>query len=154
LFGSTTKLRAKFCFPVSTEKLERVFMAFSNKLIAISFLQFLIGTTNAAERDGSALVLRGQRLFLQCKSCHEITDTKIVKIGPNLKGVLGRPVASYPGFNYSKALQSLTFQWNDEELDRWLEKPTQIAPATTMAFIGLPTAADRKAVIAYLQSIP
>jgi cytochrome c len=127
-------------------------MVFRNGFITVVFVYALIGVVNAATPDEKLQLSRGQRLFLQCKSCHEIADTKIIKTGPNLKGVVGRAVASYPGFSYSKSLQSLAFKWDEEQLGRWLEKPSQIAPATTMAY-GLPNVADRKAVIAYLRSV-
>lgn len=98
-------------------------------------------------------VARGKRLFLQCASCHEIADSAIVKIGPNLKGVYGRPVASQPGYGYSAALKGQSFDWDDAALDRWLQSPNKAVPGTSMAFIGLPADDDRKAVIAYLRTI-
>ncbi len=98
-------------------------------------------------------VARGKRLFLQCASCHEVSETAVVKTGPNLKAVYGRAVASLPGYAYSPALKALSFDWDDAHLDRWLQQPTQVAPATAMAFIGMPNAEDRKALVAYLRTL-
>ncbi len=109
--------------------------------------------TNTWGQAPDPLAARGKRLFLQCASCHEVGDSTIAKIGPTLKGVVGRPVASSPGYAYSDSLKAQSFTWDDASLERWLEKPTQVAPATTMAFIGLPSPDDRKAVIAYLQTL-
>ena len=41
-------------------------------------------------------------------------------------------------------------------LDRWLEKPSALAPGNTMAFAGIANAADRAALIRYivLESAP
>ncbi len=106
----------------------------------------------AQPADQGALVTRGQRLFLRCASCHDASGSAIAKMGPELKGVVGRPVASFPGYGYSASLSALKFTWDESHLDAWLEKPTSIAPGTTMAFEGMPSAADRAAVVAFLRA--
>jgi cytochrome c len=129
-------------------------MSSVRKLAAAGLVSWLVASTahaQAATDDPSAA--RGKRLFLQCASCHANADTTVVKIGPNLKGVFGRPVASQPGYGYSAALKSQSFDWDEAALDRWLTAPNEVAPGTTMAFIGLPNAEDRKAVIAYLRTL-
>lgn len=108
--------------------------------------------TQAQPADDAALVLRGQRLFLRCASCHDVSGAAIVKNGPSLKGVVGRKVASVDSYVYSKSLAGQSFIWDEARLDQWLEKPTSIAPGTTMAFEGMTSAADRKALIAYLRA--
>lgn len=107
----------------------------------------------SAAPNPDKLVKRGERLFLQCASCHEITDIKSPKIGPTLKGIADRPVASLEGYNYSPALKSFKFSWEEANLDRWLTQPMQMAPGTTMAFVGVPLPEDRKAIIAYLRTL-
>lgn len=111
------------------------------------------GSAQAQVTEDPALVLRGQRLFLRCASCHDVSGSGIVKNGPSLKGVVGRKVASVDGYTYSKSLAGLTFVWDDGRLAQWLEKPTAVAPGTTMAFEGMPVAADRQALIAYLRTL-
>ena len=112
-----------------------------------------LATCAAAARSGEvAEAAHGKRLFLRCASCHDIVGADIVKNGPSLKGVLGRKVASFPGYAYSASLSGLSFTWDEAHLDAWLEKPTSVAPGTTMAFEGMSSAADRKALIAYLRA--
>jgi cytochrome c len=119
----------------------------------VSVALLAIGCAAQAQpTDDPALVQRGQRLFLRCASCHDVSGSGIVKNGPPLKGVVGRKVASVEGYTYSTSLAGLTFTWDDDRLAQWLEKPTAVAPGTTMAFEGMPSAADRKAVIAYLRA--
>ena len=101
----------------------------------------------------SAQVARGKRLFLRCASCHEAADASIAKTGPVLGGVVGRRVASVPGYAYSPALARLAFDWDAAHLDLWLERPSAVAPGTTMAFEGFASQADRQAVIAYLSTL-
>jgi cytochrome c len=104
----------------------------------------------AAVADPPSGDIQGRRLFLRCASCHDITAGPSAKIGPSLHGVFGRPVASLPGYGYSPALKSKTFVWDAAMLDRWLTKPDDVAPGTSMAFSGLSAPDDRQALIAYL----
>jgi len=94
---------------------------------------------------------RGKLLFLRCASCHDISAAPSAKLGPNLRGVYGRPSGSLPGYTYSPAMMQAHLVWNDQTLDRWLTKPTAVVPGTAMAFTGLPNAQDRQSVIAYLR---
>jgi cytochrome c len=98
----------------------------------------------------AALQTRGKLLFLRCASCHDISDQPSPKIGPNLKGVLGRKAGSLPGYAYSPAMKAQSFVWDEAALDRWLSSPSDVVPGTAMAFGGMPDKADRDAVIAYL----
>ncbi len=94
---------------------------------------------------------RGKILFLRCASCHEIAPSGIKRIGPSLKGVVGRKAGSLADFAYSPAMKATDFIWDDAMLDRWLEKPGAVVPGTAMAFAGLRNEDDRQAVIAYLR---
>ncbi len=95
--------------------------------------------------------MHGKLLFLRCASCHDISSTQSLKIGPNLKGVYGRPSGSLPGYHYSAAMQQAHLVWDAATLDRWLTNPNALVPGTAMAFAGLPSEQDRQAVIAYLR---
>jgi cytochrome c len=97
---------------------------------------------------------RGRILFLRCASCHDVVDTTSQKIGPNLYGVVGRKVASLPGYRYSPALAAQVFVWDRAQLDRWLTNPAALVPGTMMAFAGFDSAQDRDAIIAYLSQPP
>jgi cytochrome c len=105
-----------------------------------------------AEAQPGANPLRGKILFLRCASCHDLSTGPSAKIGPNLRGVLGRKAASLEGYRYSAALRALDFNWDAGHLDAWLTNPNAVAPGTAMAFAGIPDAAERQAIIAYLDS--
>jgi cytochrome c len=95
---------------------------------------------------------RGRILFLKCASCHDVSASTSAKIGPNLYGVVGRRVAAQEGYPYSEALRAQDFTWDILHLDQWLTNPNAVAPGTAMAFAGIPDAADRRQIIAYLQA--
>jgi cytochrome c len=95
-------------------------------------------------------VSSGQQIFdKKCAKCHALDKDKE---GPRLRNIFGRPVASVPSFQYSDALKSAKFSWNEISLNTWLTEPDKMVPDNDMAF-HLDTAADRKAVIAYLKSL-
>ncbi len=93
---------------------------------------------------------RGKLLFIQCRACHELKEGEPNKVGPNLHGLIGRKVASVSDFSYSAALKGQDFTWSPATLDKWIERPSAVAPGTAMAFAGIASAQDRAALIAYL----
>ena len=98
---------------------------------------------------------RGEMLFQQCFACHSLDPAEQNLPGPNLSGIVGRPAGKQAGFKYSSALRQAADKglvWTAENLDRWLTDPQAFIPGTTMDFIGLREAADRRDLIQYLQS--
>lgn len=94
----------------------------------------------------------GEQVFKRCVACHTINKDGPNGIGPNLHGVVGRAVAAHAGFSYSSALKAKGGNWDAAHLDQFLESPMKYAPGTRMAFAGVIDAADRKALILYLES--
>lgn len=92
-------------------------------------------------------------VFAQCAVCHSVAKGGKAGVGPNLWGTAGTPAAQKPGFAYSPALRSAGLVWDDATLDKWLQKPMALVPGTRMTFAGLPDAAKREAVIAYLKTL-
>jgi cytochrome c len=91
-----------------------------------------------------------------CAACHTFDKGGPNRIGPNLYGVIGSPIAEdRGGFAFSTALQGKGKgqTWTLDNLNAWLWKPQQFAQGTKMTFIGLPKAEDRANVIAYLNSM-
>jgi cytochrome c len=100
---------------------------------------------------GGAADRRGERLFLQCRACHSLGAAQDGKIGPPLGGVVGRKAAAVPGFTYSKALAGSGLTWDEPTLDRWLSRPAEVVPGTSMVYAGLARSEDRQQLLAYLQ---
>ncbi len=92
----------------------------------------------------------GEKIFRRCAACHKIEPGKN-SIGPTLYGVVGRPVASVEGFNYSKAMQEHGGDWTPDRLDTYLADPKGVVPGTKMGFAGLKKEQDRLDVITYMQ---
>ncbi|MBB6427410.1 cytochrome c family protein [Sphingopyxis sp. JAI128] len=94
----------------------------------------------------------GEQVFRRCVACHTIDEGGANGIGPNLHGVVGRPVASHAGFSYSGAMKAKGGIWDEAALDTYLEAPMKVLPGTRMAFAGVIDPTDRKALILYLGS--
>ena len=92
----------------------------------------------------------GRTVFAQCRSCHTISNGGANMVGPNLHGVIGRPVASLSNFNYSPPVRGAHFNWDGEHLDQWIANPQAMLPGTRMGFAGVRDATQRRDVIAYI----
>jgi cytochrome c2 len=96
---------------------------------------------------------KGETAAAACKACHSFDAGAPSPIGPNLHNVVGRKIASVEGFNYSPALKAKSGEdWTYENLSAWLHNPAEFAAGTTMAFPGIPDAAQRADVILFLKS--
>jgi cytochrome c len=92
----------------------------------------------------------GKKVFdTQCVICHSVAPGEGGTVGPELNGVVGRKIATAPGFAYSKAMKAKSNMWTTGNLDIYLTDPQKFVPGTAMP-INVPAAADRTAVIAYL----
>ena len=96
---------------------------------------------------------RGALVAKQCQICHNVEEGKGSKIGPDLYGVVDRPVASEPGFNYSAALKAKGGKWTFAALNKWLTDPRADVRGTSMTFAGLSRETQRADVIAYLDTL-
>jgi cytochrome c len=121
------------------------------RLLATASAVILLAAAPALAQDAK----KGENIFKRCAACHNATTDKN-KIGPTLKGVVGRKAGSIEGFKYSKAMQQKAEEglvWTKENLDAYLENPKKVVPRGSMSFAGLRKADERADVITYLESV-
>jgi cytochrome c len=97
---------------------------------------------------------KGEATFAKCKACHTADQGGASGIGPNLFGIVGKPIGKHAaGFAYSGDLSGHGGNWDFDNLDAWLKNPKAFAAGTKMSFAGLPKGEDRANVILYLNSL-
>jgi cytochrome c len=94
----------------------------------------------------------GEGVFKKCAACHTATPGGPNGLGPNIHGIMGKPVAAVGGFAYSDALKGKGGTWTWDSMSEWLKSPKSFAPGTKMTFAGLSNPVDRANVIAFLNS--
>ena len=92
----------------------------------------------------------GEKIFKKCAACHSINQGGANKIGPALYNVVGRKIGGVADYKYSKAFVEYGKEWNFEELNGFLTKPSKWIKGTKMAYAGLRKEADRASIIKYL----
>jgi cytochrome c len=101
----------------------------------------------------SADVAKGAATFKKCASCHTIASGGANGIGPNLFGVLGKPVGKHAaGFAYSTDLAGHGGTWDWANMNVWLTNPKKFASGTKMGFAGISDGQERANVMAYLNT--
>ncbi|MBS0476574.1 MAG: c-type cytochrome [Proteobacteria bacterium] len=101
----------------------------------------------------SADPAKGEAAFKKCTACHTANQGGANGIGPNLYGVLGDNIAEgRGGFAFSDALKGKGGKWDFAKLNEWLTSPKTFAPGTKMSFAGLPDAAERANLMAWLNT--
>ena len=96
---------------------------------------------------------KGQSSARKCAACHTFGKGEPNKVGPNLYGIVGRPKASHPGFNYSAAMKGKGGDWGFDEINQFITNPKGYVPGTIMAFAGDAQAGDRADILAYLRTL-
>ncbi|WP_439124165.1 c-type cytochrome [Marivita sp.] len=97
---------------------------------------------------------RGEEVFAQCRSCHQIGQGATDRIGPHLNGIFGRRAGAHDGFRYSDDMVMMGsdgLTWELETLDAYLENPKALVSRTRMNFAGLEETQDRADILAYLR---
>ena len=125
---------------------------FKRAIFAAVATTLLAATPAMAEGDAA----KGEKVFNKCKACHDV-EKGVNKVGPTLKGIVGRKAASVPDYKYSEAMLAKGTEgvvWDEATLTAYLPDPKAFVPKTKMAFAGLKKPDEVADVIAYLKAHP
>ena len=93
----------------------------------------------------------GQKVFMKCAACHDVAKG-VNKVGPTLKGVIGRKAGTVEGYSYSEPMKNSGLTWDDATIADYLKNPKAKVPGTKMAFAGLKDQAEIDNLVAYLDT--
>lgn len=117
------------------------------RLALFPVLALACASSAMAEPPGDPV--RGKSVFARCAACHDL-NTGATRLGPSLKGIVGRTSGTMPNFNYSAATKDKAVVWSPTTLDAYLAAPAKYIPGNRMAFPPMANAQDRADLIAYL----
>lgn len=132
--------------------------------MVLGVLVVSLGTARAEDGDAE----KGKKVFNKCMTCHRIGEGAKSMVGPVLTGVIGRQAGTFPGFQYSALNHSAGengLTWNEEGIFEYLVNPNaflkkfltdkgkaDLAVGSTKMVFNLPSAEERKDVIAFLKT--
>lgn len=122
------------------------------KKTALAVLALFAFPGAALAQEGDAA--KGEKVYAKCKACH-VVDAETNRVGPHLKGVIGRNVAAVADYKYSESMLEFAKAnpvWTDELFLTYIENPKAAVPKTKMVFPGLKKPEERADLLAYLKS--
>ncbi|MGK9171265.1 cytochrome c family protein [Inquilinus limosus] len=109
----------------------------------------LAALTMSARAEGDPAA--GEKVFQQCRACHQVGETAKNAVGPKLNGLFGRHSGTVEGYNYSEANKNSGIVWDEAVFREYIKSPRTKIPGTKMAFVGLKQDKQIDDLIAFLK---
>ena len=122
------------------------------RVALLSGVAYLAMSTLSASEDAD--LTSGQLLFNNaCRTCHSTREGDN-RLGPHLRGIIGRKAGSLPNYSYSSAMKGANFVWDEKNLERFIANPDETVPGNNMKpYGGLASAESRVELIAFLKTL-
>ena len=117
------------------------------RTVLIIPLLLSLGSTIAQAQDAA----NGEKVFAQCRACHQIGPTAKNAVGPILNGLIARKAGTVEGYNYSPANKNSGITWDEATFSEYIKDPKAKVPGTKMIYAGLKDEQRIKDLIAYLK---
>ena len=92
----------------------------------------------------------GEKIFVQCKACHQIGENAKNAVGPVLNGLFGRKAGTIEGFSYSSANKNSGITWDEATFREYIKDPKAKIPGTKMVFAGIKNEQEASDLWAFL----
>src|SRR5215212_7751668 len=79
----------------------------------------------------------GEKIFAQCRACHQIGPTAKNAVGPVLNGLFGRKAGMIEGYAYSPANKNSGITWDEATFREYIKDPKAKIPGTKMVYPGV-----------------
>lgn len=117
------------------------------RLAAVSLCALVLQSETTRAQNAEA----GERVFVQCRGCHQVGETARNVTGPHLNGLFGRTSGSLEGYAYSAANKNAGIVWTDESFREFVTNPRAKIPGTKMIYAGIKNPDQVTDLIAYLK---
>src|SRR5262249_36093998 len=103
--------------------------------------------TSTSAQDAAA----GEKIFTQCKACHQIGENAKNAVGPILNGLFGRKAGSIEGYSYSSANKNSGITSDEATFREDIKDARAKIRGTKMAFPGLKDPKQVDDIVAFLK---
>ena len=117
------------------------------RIAVLTFITLAFSPTMVHAQDVAA----GEKVFAQCRACHQVGPNAKNAVGPVLNGLFGRKAGSVEGYNYSPANKNSGITWDEATFSEYIKDPKAKVPGTKMIYAGLKDEQRIKDLIAYLK---
>src|SRR3954454_21909784 len=117
------------------------------RILGLAFAASVLTALPAQAQDAAA----GEKVFAQCKACHQIGENAKNAVGPVLNGLFGRKAGTIEGYSYSPANKNSGITWDEATFREYIKDPKAKIPGTKMTFPGLKDPKQIDDVVAYLK---
>ena len=113
----------------------------------LTFITLAFSPTMVQAQDVAA----GEKVFAQCRACHQVGPAAKNAVGPVLNGLFGRKAGTVEGYNYSPANKNSVITWDEDVFSEYIKDPKAKVPGTNMVYAGLKDEQRIKDLTAYLK---
>ncbi len=117
------------------------------RILAAAALTIAALSAPAHAQDAAA----GEKVFVQCRACHQVGEPAKNGVGPVLNGLFGRKSGTIEGYNHSAANKNSAIVWDEEVFAEYIKNPRAKIPGTKMIYAGLKDEKRIKDLIAFLK---
>ena len=93
----------------------------------------------------------GEKVYAQCRACHQVGEAAKNLVGPALNGVIGQKAGTHEGYSYSAAMKESGLTWNEATFAEYIQNPRAKVPGTKMIYAGLKDEKRIADLLAYLK---
>ena len=109
---------------------------------------FLLLSTGAVQAQDAA---SGEKVFAQCRACHQVGENAKNAVGPVLNGLFGRKAGTVEGYAYSPANKNSGITWDEATFRDYIKDPRAKIPGTKMIYAGVKDEQRVTDLVAYLK---
>lgn len=93
----------------------------------------------------------GEKVYAQCRACHQVGETAKNLVGPILNGVVGQKAGTREGYSYSAAMKDSGLTWSEATFAEYIQNPRAKVAGTKMIYAGLKDEKRIADLLAYLK---